>query len=569
MGLKIFTAIALLFTLIVLNGYTAESIVKGDINDDGKIGLDEAIFALQVVSGAKSQTIDIQTDKTSYTSTESIVFKFVLKDIYGNPIAEQPVKVYDPVNGQESIIQTNNIGYVEYIVGGTPENGFFVFGFQTPDGSIVSYGVVRSDNVPTDSDEVKFIQIGNTANMIARGSEITVGKVGKQEITDFDRLVGYSEDTLIETATSPGVIFTGLLCAGAGVLVIASVGGATPVAIVACAAFVETTKFSLAFNAGKNIANFSIDKMAQLNETQKIEYKDYVEKGSVVYSLGLGAISIANTPSGGNSVVSYKISSNTGSFANQHFEEFITTMADIIDSGSDTSKLINVSTTAKKIDDKTIVTTITGQNPQTGLYTIQCLSFQKNALHGNLVVDSKANIFGSGKSAPPGGGILPPVYNFQARANQILTFPKVTGATAYYAPGGTTCTPDGSCGDGNTFWTDISSTGGISGIIHKNMRCLFLVGMFASDSEPSDPAPERLDFTDTDNFEELYPKLNQTFFIGDGLTGSGSGNIQKFHVPSDATRLFLGFADGWDIHGSPGYYFDNDGQLIVTFILNE
>jgi hypothetical protein len=85
--------------------------------------------------------------------------------------------------------------------------------------------------------------------------------------------------------------------------------------------------------------------------------------------------------------------------------------------------------------------------------------------------------------------------------------------------------------------------------------------------EPTDPAPLALDFTNNTSFEEISPLLKQTFFIGDGLTGSGSGNIQRFLVPNQATRLFLGFADGATIQGLPGHYSDNGGSLVANFEL--
>jgi hypothetical protein len=55
------------------------------------------------------------------------------------------------------------------------------------------------------------------------------------------------------------------------------------------------------------------------------------------------------------------------------------------------------------------------------------------------------------------------------------------------------------------------------------------------------------------------------FFVGDGLTGTGSGDTQIFHVPDTATRLFLGFSDR---HAStpdlPGWYGDNSGSITLT-----
>ena len=58
------------------------------------------------------------------------------------------------------------------------------------------------------------------------------------------------------------------------------------------------------------------------------------------------------------------------------------------------------------------------------------------------------------------------------------------------------------------------------------------------------------------------------FFIGDG---QGTSGTQSFFVPTTATQLFLGFADGSPLFGSaataaaPGGYSDNIGQLTATF----
>jgi hypothetical protein len=51
--------------------------------------------------------------------------------------------------------------------------------------------------------------------------------------------------------------------------------------------------------------------------------------------------------------------------------------------------------------------------------------------------------------------------------------------------------------------------------------------------------------------------LQQLFFIGDGLTGTGSGSVQTFIVPSGATQLYLGTGDGY------GWY-NNSGSFSVT-----
>jgi hypothetical protein len=73
-------------------------------------------------------------------------------------------------------------------------------------------------------------------------------------------------------------------------------------------------------------------------------------------------------------------------------------------------------------------------------------------------------------------------------------------------------------------------------------------------------APAGLDFSTTaaQSAATISPLLQQVFFIGDGLTGTGSGNSQQFTIPSGATRLFLGSAD------TVGNNFNNAGSFTVT-----
>jgi hypothetical protein len=185
-----------------------------------------------------------------------------------------------------------------------------------------------------------------------------------------------------------------------------------------------------------------------------------------------------------------------------------------------------------------------------------------------LNISADSNILGAGKiSAPaPGGGTggqLPPLYNFAAATGQVLTFSNISGSVNYSAFPETSTN---GIGDGRAYLsgTNISSYGGISGIRNDN-AIGFLVGVFLNDSEPTGSGPSALDFTNNTSFAELSPQLNQTFFIGDGLTGSGLGNIQRFLVPEQATRLFLGFADGYAVQGAPGYYSDNTGSVVANF----
>lgn len=183
-----------------------------------------------------------------------------------------------------------------------------------------------------------------------------------------------------------------------------------------------------------------------------------------------------------------------------------------------------------------------------------------------LNISATANIFGSGHTTPPspagqGGGILPSVIAFPAGVDRVLTFSDVTGMIDFGGGAGPHG-PDGfASGDYEVF-----SYGGISGFHASRSACL--VGVFLEDSEPTNPAPLTLDFTTSAlgaGFTNLSPQIAQTFFIGDGLTGTGSGAVQQFFAPATATRLFLGFVDGVATNMYPGGYSNNIGSLTATF----
>ncbi|MEM4406646.1 MAG: pre-peptidase C-terminal domain-containing protein, partial [Candidatus Methanomethylicaceae archaeon] len=219
----------------------------------------------------------------------------------------------------------------------------------------------------------------------------------------------------------------------------------------------------------------------------------------------------------------------------------------------------------------------------------------RGAVRGNLSasnyasrpVSGLANIFSAGLDSAF-DGILPPFVRFSTGSGKIITFPSITGLVS--AGGNLMNGADG--GDFFSGTTDILSYQGISGIIYGKGdpdfpdyetypelgyipgKTMFLVGVFLGPDEPTEPAPERLDFTDSPygigtDFIDLYPEIGQTFFIGDGLTSEGE--LQQFHVPEGATRLFLGFADAEQFgypSSEPGYYGDNAGNLNVNISLN-
>jgi hypothetical protein len=181
-----------------------------------------------------------------------------------------------------------------------------------------------------------------------------------------------------------------------------------------------------------------------------------------------------------------------------------------------------------------------------------------------VTVPGTANLFGAGHSVAPApgggdGGSLPP--SVPVTAGQTLSF-GANGAVGC-SPGSAQYGPDGSSGGGTV---SIQSYAGISGADQPGgTDCgLALDGVFTNGTEPADPAPARLSFVVGDgiNFSKLSPVLNQTFFIGDGVTGDGA--TQAFAVPTGATTLWLGVEDGASYTSLPGSYGDNSGSYNVT-----
>jgi hypothetical protein len=243
-----------------------------------------------------------------------------------------------------------------------------------------------------------------------------------------------------------------------------------------------------------------------------------------------------------------------------------------------------------------------------------CIPLPEARAQTTLSVDSTSDIFLSGRSAgevpagthPGGPGSLPPSVALSPGTSRVLRFLSVSGSMSYNntdAPApylGQFNGPDGgavwfadssfptnflttsgtpgliSPGEGSptTFYVDMDSFGGISGMKlfesdPNERRVMFLSGVFLDDNDPiSLTAPSRLDFSSTSlgrSFSSLAPELQQTFYIGDGLTGEGTGSVQTFWVPDSATRLFLGIVDGAYFVGGPDYYDNNAGSFSATF----
>ena len=155
------------------------------------------------------------------------------------------------------------------------------------------------------------------------------------------------------------------------------------------------------------------------------------------------------------------------------------------------------------------------------------------------------------------GSTTPTPIALPAGTGRVLTFNSVTGKVAFdvylnYVNA-----------DGNpNYPTNISAANGLSGIITPNFG--FLSGVFLDGKEiGTQTPPATLDFNSIgENFTSLSPLIDQVFFIGDGLTGTGTGSQQQFNIPDSATALVLGLADAGGGVGQPQLVW---GQLRIVY----
>lgn len=210
-------------------------------------------------------------------------------------------------------------------------------------------------------------------------------------------------------------------------------------------------------------------------------------------------------------------------------------------------------------------------------FAVLCLSTAITTEADTLIVSGQANIFGANRPAPsatpapgdpsvPGsGGVPAPFATIASGTNLVLTFQSVVGTTS---PCCGQVGPDG--GDFPQFPVEhVNSFDGISGIRFEG-REQVLVGVFTNGDPSGQAAPAMLIYNVAagDDARASYsPLLRQVFFIGDGLTGTSTGSVQQFFVPTGATRLYLGFADAPGFNGDPGRYDDNSGSLVATFTI--
>jgi hypothetical protein len=198
-----------------------------------------------------------------------------------------------------------------------------------------------------------------------------------------------------------------------------------------------------------------------------------------------------------------------------------------------------------------------------------------------VTVSAMAEISAAGYFAvntTDGTGVMPPSIALPAGATSVKF--SITGGTKLDLPGyGSTCAApcitinlqtgdnyNNADGVGAAEGMTASAAGSISGITAPTSG--FVTGVFENGGTPSGAPPPTLNFTRIGtSFPSLSPKLNQLFFIGDGLTGDGTGTKQTFKVPAGATVLYLGVVDACGYVGSPGCYFDDVGDFVVSYTI--
>ncbi len=138
-------------------------------------------------------------------------------------------------------------------------------------------------------------------------------------------------------------------------------------------------------------------------------------------------------------------------------------------------------------------------------------------------------------------GTAPP--SIDVTGGNLLTF-SVTGSTTN-EPGAAQTSPDGGPFQGKPL---IPANFGARGDVSSwDLPIDSLAGIFEGATLGAAPVP----YAGSLSAQSVSPLLGQVFFIGDGLTGTGTGSVQVFHVPAGATHLYFANIDGeqWGNNG--------------------
>ncbi len=190
-----------------------------------------------------------------------------------------------------------------------------------------------------------------------------------------------------------------------------------------------------------------------------------------------------------------------------------------------------------------------------------CLSLATHAAAATTTVGSTTDIF---LASQPNGATISGFFGSDtAPGNSPVKFAVTAGGVLTFLASGSTSVdgfcfagPDGGCYGDESGFSPSPASGTYKGPSNA------LIGVFLG-AGVTDVAsgPASLDYTDPNNtsLAGLSPGLNEIFFIGDGLTGTGSGSLQQFTAPGGAMFLYIAVADSY------GSSTGNSGSLSVDY----
>ena len=143
---------------------------------------------------------------------------------------------------------------------------------------------------------------------------------------------------------------------------------------------------------------------------------------------------------------------------------------------------------------------------------------------GSTTVHATDSVYAAGSYAPNAGsfGATAPTGIAIASGTTSITFSGATG-TVTVNGGGNYNDADGV---GSASPETNFGYNSLSGITSPTAG--YIAGVFLDAGGPSGTAPGALNFTGDTNFSSLSPLTDQVFFVGDGLTGDGTGATQTF-----------------------------------------
>jgi len=287
--------------------------------------------------------MSVVANKNTFTFYENINFTITLKDQFNNPVSNHVIAVFDPNPDLLfcPAIFTNSSGVATYSTNTDTLEGWISYGFYTDTVKTI-YSILVTNQSFNDPD----INIVSNVNPV--GFTPQVGQAS-QPITADD-----VQDVLltasVNTLTDPVIVGGGLLCLGGVVGSFFTAGATSPVAAVVCAATIDAAYGNFMMEAGKGAA-IKLVEHSNMNPTDK----ENIKKGVEVVAWGTDMISLRNgvieSPQGGNSVLTYRISNNQGNFANRYATNFLSQMGSFADMVQSTDDLNNILVSKSVIND--------------------------------------------------------------------------------------------------------------------------------------------------------------------------------------------------------------------------